>query len=502
MTALLAAWWLAAQVAGGTLPVPASFDLIAPESVLVPVVHGEGSVTLWFAYHREGEPPVLKSTDAVGPANDLPADTITVGTPQLIAGTDKDRIFTVKLSVKAPDAVRAANEYMASLIAPGVKTVRVRIVEVGVEQFAVVPKSVSLAWRVFQDGCRQFTVGNTGNVPISTVATSLQIQTVSGLSISKTNLVKDALTKAIEPGKVGSVNVCLPLPPVAGTYTGTMEVGAVSLKTETVAVSITTRGPTFGVEQLLWLPLALFGVVISCGFVLSNYLEQWFTKGGLQRAEATIALSELAAQLRTVRDRLTAYGNVPVTVGAVELLALEADALRTGAQPMNDAPAQVQRLTCGLYGAQWGATIMDGVKSNAIRFGRVATVMDASALPKDQPSLEKYRNDVETAANQPIPAPVLGPSGLAPLDAAATAAQTPITPSRDADPAALRNRIAFMATLQRRLLWLATGISAYATFYVNNPAFGTSLDYGTVFLWSVALTQAGAQVLAQARWSK
>jgi hypothetical protein len=56
-----------------------------------------------------------------------------------------------------------------------------------------------------------------------------------------------------------------------------------------------------------------------------------------------------------------------------------------------------------------------------------------------------------------------------------------------------------MEWLQRALLWFATASVAYSTFYVGDAGFGSTNDYLKLFTWALGVTQAGAQILSQAR---
>jgi hypothetical protein len=63
----------------------------------------------------------------------------------------------------------------------------------------------------------------------------------------------------------------------------------------------------------------------------------------------------------------------------------------------------------------------------------------------------------------------------------------------------LQGRIDKMNLLSRLAVWIVVILIAYQTFYANNFAFGTLLDYVGVFLWSFGLTQFGTQVVERVR---
>ena len=468
-----------------------TLELIAPESASIAARRGKGSVVLWLIWRGKGDVPRLIATDAVGQSNSVPAARIKVAQGAPLSGSGDECVFSVTVVIDAPDDLRAGGgEYVASLLAPRARPIRVRVSEVAVEALSVSPQTVSQVWRLFQRQCTPVYVTNTGNTDITELSASVSLQTTSGLASGTPQQYVWAKQLPLAPSRQTSLDICLPLPELAGTYTGSLALTANGVKTERVPVTVSTRGPTFGRTSLLALPFALFCGLVALALLTSTRLESWFSQGGLARAETAVALADLAGKFRDVATRIAAIASLPTLDSRLHLLANQADALRLGTLGAPDIGPGIVRLTSMLHGAQWTATVLDAL--DAGRRAAAAPVIDALALPTDQAQLTAYHDAVENAARAAIPSGFVDGATLPEVDLSGA--------ERESDPDLLRRRIVRMARLQRGLVSLVAGFTAYAMFYVNNAAFGSSLDYIGVFVWAVGLTQAGTQVLSQARW--
>jgi len=469
---------------------PAPVELLAPENPLVPLVRGTGSVVIWLMWRGNGD-PTFTITDAIGPANRISASAIQLSKPEFLTKTPGERLITIRISVQGATEARAGTEYVASVLSPGARPLRVRMNEIGTPQFTVSPTSASFTWAVLQAPCETLTITNTGNVPIDTLGASLSAKSVWH-TISEAHAATSLLASPIAPGKTDRITVCAPLPATAGTYTGTLALDAGGGKAEAVSVSIAARGPTFGRSELRFLPGALFLTLVLLGFRLSRKLEAWFKNGGLQEAELAIGLNEVLTNLRAARTALIEIVDLPNTSQRLTLLIAETEGGLAAAISAADATAQLDRDTFALHGARWAELVLSAVRGQSARLASVKSKVEATPLPADAPTLARYRTDIEASAN---------PTGVggAPVTELGGA---PLEAARLANPNALRRKVERMARLQRGLVWAITAMGAFVTFYLGNQAFGSLIDYFGVFTWSLGLSQTGAQILSQARSPK
>lgn len=87
----------------------------------------------------------------------------------------------------------------------------------------------------------------------------------------------------------------------------------------------------------------------------------------------------------------------------------------------------------------------------------------------------------------------------------AFAGQAPVAPAapEGGGPRVWHSRVVLWGIPRLRyLVWLVVVFAtAYTMFYANRCSFGTLIDYLTVFLWALGLTQAGFAVIGEARSS-
>ena len=296
------------------------------------------------------------------------------------------------------------------------------------------------------------------------------------------------LNQVLPPGGQRRVEICEPLPRFAGTYAGAIELTANGQRTERVSLALSTRGPSFGQQGLLVLPLFLFVFTLVAAFAISARLEDWFTRGGLAYAESMVALARISSALHEARADIAGLP-LPRVKQTLQIDATSAEAIRRNQRSVPDVSGEILRLTCHLQAAQFLVVAL-GAIAPPVR-DAAATKVDALALPATADELKNY--------NQAVEAEVAPPSAAL-SGASLSGAQIPAAVAGpEPDPEEHRRAILRMERLQRGLLWLTAATTAYSTFYLNNPAFGSAVDYLNLFAWALGLTQAGAQILSQAR---
>jgi hypothetical protein len=329
-------------------------------------------------------------------------------------------------------------------------------------------------------------ITNSGGADIRQLTAIIRLRSAAGLELSSNAAFSSQSSFPLTVGQTVSATLCPPIPTVAGIYAGQLTFTMNGSKTQDVAITLTSRGPVFGDAHFIWLPLLLFLVVLAAGFTISQVLDQWFLRGGLARAEAIVAIYSLSTRVGIVAGKLTALAPLPSLLRALTLIRGEIDALQAGAADPGDLSTEVQHVSSSVQGAEWTAVVLEAVPV-ALR-AAAANQMDSVALPTNDADLVSYRNKIDAAATT-------SPAG----GGAPALTQLPSKP-RMTSALEVARRIKRMAWLQRGLIWIVSGLAAYSLSYANNPAFGSLLDYATVFVWSLGLTQAGTQVLTQARW--
>jgi hypothetical protein len=97
----------------------------------------------------------------------------------------------------------------------------------------------------------------------------------------------------IQPEGERVVSFDLPQPNEAGTFVGQLYITANQQKTVAVPFTVRSRGP-WGTTII---PFALFCLVLGIGFWVSGVRDNWFSGGGLARAQAYLSLRNSQAAL-------------------------------------------------------------------------------------------------------------------------------------------------------------------------------------------------------------
>jgi hypothetical protein len=361
-------------------------------------------------------------------------------------------------------------------------------------------------------------IKNTGKSRISAVAvSSLELaDATTKHRASLPTIIKNDL--GINPEMDAIINVNLPKPVLAGTYSGVLDLQANGRERKSIFLTLRTRGPNYipllsrfeQLSYLPWLPFVLFVATLLLGFWLSKKLENWFRLGGLHRAQAILSLREsrdtLQGQINSVRElRGRIDATRPDLFDTIEAI-LEhsqqeaANLFAAAAAPNAEQPSlevlsenssrlkdRVAFTKVFIEKMQLAVDLYDSADDRDLLIHVVRT-LDAQtptdeAISTSNPKI--YRNQLDTRVRA-----AREDRGVAALAA---------RPNLEVVANKLKDKIDTMNLLSRLLLWIVVILIAYQTFYANNLAFGTLLDYVAVFLWSFGLTQFGTQVIERVR---
>ncbi|MEO8379885.1 MAG: hypothetical protein ABI779_09505 [Acidobacteriota bacterium] len=288
---------------------------------------------------------------------------------------------------------------------------------------------------------------------------------------------------SIGPGASRTIHLRLPLPPYAGAYGGAVNISANGGEPKAVQLTLRTRGP----NGKWWCPLLIFILVVLAGAAAAKIFEHFYgSGGGLTRARALLSLDasramlgDLAVWLRTspVKDQLHRTGKALADdlTDLTEILSTatrrtSAD-LETFASQIGERIAKRRALQSAVAYAKHAPTIaglLDAVPTEA----DVKAYRDGlNRVLSDQPEAENAQGGTDRLAQPRVSDPVRG----------------------------ARKALLFLPKL-RYVVWMLLVLStAYAMFYATRCSFGTRVDYITVFLWALGLTQAGFAIIGEAR---
>jgi hypothetical protein len=360
-----------------------------------------------------------------------------------------------------------------------------------------------------QPGNISVRIKNTGQAKITNLSFSsfglVDAATQHRAALPNTQVDIPSPTNPLLPGQELNVAVALPEPGLAGNYVGTLDVIANQKARQSISMSLRTRGPTyiFSYNNLRRLPFLLFLLVLGCGFWLSMKLEDWFGLGGLQRAQATISLNQSVERLKEKLKQVEQWqadhpNSLPRTRTWLQFRLDEARQTLDNASDMTQEQLTVKtdtfaaNLTASNYLWEMIQTAKAQWPNDAQKLNAVVAQMDQVAMPQDASGLNKYREDVLKVLNDVIAADKAAGKIADDSQLLSSASSSPGMEIKD-----LRRKINWLAWLYRFAVWIVVFVLAYQTFYVSKFAFGTVLDYLTVILWSLGLTQTGTQILAR-----
>jgi len=484
---------------------------LSPEPVVVQMEDGAGTTNLIFALAKGAELPLYRVTAAVGSSNSIPAEQITFNW-DAAPGSQSTVLRTVivgRLSVRAVGLhIEQETNYAGRIIfywADAEQSFDFTVSDRTSVVFSLTAQRLDLTVNRFQPDTASVRVKNTGKAGIRrlSISSSDLLDGETQRRVLLPEVFKDFGAMPLAPGHEAEVSFTIPQLDWAGTYTGTLDVVADGRSHQSIPLMLRGRGPVPG-RYGYFVPFVLFVATLLLGFVLSNKLENWFNLGGLQRAEALLSLQRSERELARVSDQVDAWG----ATRPPQVFATTKIWLRQTLDDLRGLFARVQELS------------REQLVSEAQRFATAATlagifesaVKAALALwpdPSQQGKLNGVLTELDRVTRAAEPQPyrenlraVLeknASEGASESDDRALYMRgaLPDVPP----PAELAGRIERMARLQRLVVAAVVFIVAYQLFYARDFSFGTLLDYLQVFLWSLGLTQTGAQILARARSS-
>lgn len=507
----------------GALKAPAQDRLtkLDPESLVVRLEDGRGMADVVISLGKDvAAPDDYKVTAAVGSSNTIPASHITFkwtkpesaapdAAPASAQPTSEQpraqgTLLTGRLSVQTDVSVQPDTNYVGHLIFiwrdGATQKMQFTVTDNATLAFSLDPTKLELTLVHAQPDSIQFRVKNTGRAPIR----KLNISSL-GLLDSETQRRLEPLDEPTDfgsaplaPSQEMLISLKLKHPVWAGTYVGTLDVTANGRPRQAIAVTVRTRGPVPR-GGAYWVPFILFIGTLLLGYLLSTKLENWFNLGGLQRAEAQLSLQKSEVELARVAKRVDKLGEErPPSVFARARLRLRQDLgelrellPRIPGLTRDDLTAEAKRFTH----AAAAAVIFESAVNVALsQFtsppGNLNDVL--TSLGREEPGSDL--NDYRTRLRKVLSDAVAASDNAEAFDAVAVLPDTPA-------PADLESQIRFMARLERAVAAAVVFIMAYQLYYARDYSFGTLLDYLTVFLWSLGLTQMGTQIISRARSS-
>jgi hypothetical protein len=492
---------------------------LAPESVLVQMNNGVGQATVVYSRKAGEAAPILDWTEAIGSANSIAKDKITVQWVDQPQKVGQYEIATLRINVETSDWVEPNVIYKSKVIfiwpdAQAPQTENFTITNAVVADFTISRAKIDAVLMSGQPTTADFIVSNSGKEKITKLTFSS-----TDLEDSTTHRRVDfgtspPLTLQLEPGREQQVALPLPRPSYAGTYIGTLNVTANDRVRKSVPLSVITRGPTLGALSRLpllsllplpnWFPLPfiLFVGTLGLGYWLSTYLEQWFGLGGLQRAQALVALekanSNLAKTLAELRAWETAHAGIELDAARLQLN----DGLRElkGLIEKPDKPSTddltssaARFTTLAAAGQLLGYKVQTATAqwNTPTNLKPVIEALDAVPFPAAAEGLENYRKALAKVLMDHASTRIVLPAG-APMPSSDILSER-VTAEQ------LELKIERMNLLQHATVAIVVFITGYTTLYWKDADFGTLLDYLTVFLWALGLSATGASILTRAK---
>ncbi|HKO98694.1 MAG TPA: hypothetical protein VJU86_16970 [Pyrinomonadaceae bacterium] len=479
---------------------------VAPESVVVQMNNGVGQATVVY-YRKAGEAaPSLDWTEAIGSANSIAKDKITVkwvGQPQTVGQYE---LATLSINVATSDWVEPNVTYKVTIIfiwpdAPAPQTETFTITNAVVADFKISRTKIDAVLMSGQPTSADFIVSNSGKEKITKLTFSSTDLEDSATHRRAEFGAAQSSTITLEPGREQSVAVTLPRPSYAGTYIGTLNVIANERVRQSIPLSVITRGPTLG--RWNWLPCVLFFLTLTFGYLLSLYLEQWFGLGGLERAQALVTLERACADIVKTLEKMRAWEKAHPEI-ELDAAKVRLDGDRRELSEILEHPNKLSN---------------DVLKANLPRFTTVAASGTILYLKVETATLQwhfqKLKPVIDALDAVPFPAAADGVDKYrAALDkvlADHVNSQTPLPqgapmPSSDrlserVSAEQLEIKIERMNLLKRFAVAGVVFIMGYMTLYWKDPDFGTLPDYFAVFLWAFGLSTTGAGILTSAKSS-
>lgn len=450
--------------------------LVVETAITIPVDDGKGAGTFFLIVPADVEKlPPIDFTAAVAPGGaTIPSTDIHPDIPKF-EKSDKPRVFPITIRVDTKTPVEPTATYTGKII---VFTTERKEVTFSVTRsvngtFEVDPKSFNTALSAFDDGKRSIRIRNTSAAPLRHVdIASLGFANEQG----RTVVMPTAKNKQLSD-RNSTIDVTLPWPSCAGTYTGAIDVIGPTGEQKSIAVTYAVRGPW---GRYGW-PLVFLVLTVIVGCLASEGLERLWSERKIEELEVERTLRIAASEIGRVFPVLTRWTSAKVPLSGTET-AFAASAERI------DKDLETLRILTTEQLAAAAARAQNDARSARIFVAEVgsltpkqttATAIDA--IPIDS---QTYRTDLRRAIATPG------------RDAEASI-PTENVPRRDPDDIA--KQLKRIRIIRWVLLLVVVLLFAYQTFYQGERDFGTAGDYLKVLLWALGLTQAGSQIITRAR---
>jgi len=286
------------------------------------------------------------------------------------------------------------------------------------------------------------------------------------------------------------------LPPSnhAGAFAGTLRVVGNGFQKD-VPLTIRIRGPYLS-KWKEW-PLVIMTVVFLLGWGTSLLLDRWFTLLS-PRVQQLIPLREAQSSLKEFLGKVAAWEKthsisltIIGTVTAFDKSELDTLLKNVDAKSLTDLQQAAQRFTLAdsLNDEFYTALQIAAGKIPPASLAQVTQLLDNVPRGTDPVA---YRAALLHVLTTPVPPPAPAPpNAIAPfvvgISLATASAET------------LHREMELMDYLKLAVTGVVVWITAYTVYYLPNPSFGTSLDYLTLFLWSLGLTTTGSQLVNSVR---
>lgn len=344
--------------------------------------------------------------------------------------------------------------------------------------------------QVFFPGPAEVTVTNTGTETISrmTLRVSELMDRDTNGTLTVPEQTFDSGEMPVKPGSDAILHVTLGSAPGAGTYTGNLRFRTDSGVSREVALTVRARRAH---------ALVLFIGVLLLGYIVSLLLQWWLESS--PRARVLVSLDRVYADLTGLRDDIQTW-----------LAANHCQAPET----MGRLGQRIARLRETLDGS--GGLAAEDLRSRDAEARAAATAMSAFRLSLEQaanhhpntPANPNRLSEVVAELDDVHEAPpdryqaaleeVIAHPGLAVAAAAPQAAPGPNAVTRIKLKVA-RVLLVIMPALVFGVPLVVAVLIAYLTIYDPRKDFGSVRDYINLFVQSLGVSQAGAQVAKRGR---
>ncbi len=304
------------------------------------------------------------------------------------------------------------------------------------------------------------------------------------------------LNTQLKPNERTDCTFDLPVSDHAGAFTGILRVGGGG-RIVPVPLTLRMRGPYVPVWN--GFPLLFLTTVFLCGWGLSLWLDNWYTKQ-LPLVQVVLLLREQQDALKRFLDELTAWEKkysavLTQATGAAIFDKSTIDSMLKRVDSIQLAPLQQAEqgfdLACRLNDVFWTALQIAErtFPNNLPQIGHQLDLVDRGTDPN------AYRSALQRVLTTPVSIVSHAGRTLAPGFVAALGG---IDLSK-ATSAGLHRRKSAMDALKGCVLGIVVWITAFTVYYYPNPSFGSVIDYLTLLIWALGLTTTGAQLIGSVR---